>query len=136
MSQTDSLPVPVLRAAEIVTAYVSHNALPITGLPDLIAGVHAAITRLAEPASPAEPAHPVPPVPIRKTVTDDHIISLEDGKPYKSLKRHLGRLGLTPETYRAKWGLPPDYPMTAPSYSAARSAIARQTGLGLTRKAA
>ncbi|ACL57454.1 MucR family transcriptional regulator [Methylobacterium nodulans] len=116
----------------IVSAYVAHNAVPAAELPVLIASLHGALAGLGQPAEPEVPAL-VPPVPIRKTVTPDAIISLEDGKPYKTLKRHLAGRGLTPEQYRAKWGLPPDYPMTAANYAAQRSELAKKTGLGRLR---
>ena len=79
-------------------------------------------------------AKPKPPMPIRKTVTDEHIVSLEDGRPYKALKRHLNKLGLTPKAYREKWGLPVDYPMVSPAYARARSLQAKETGLGSLRR--
>lgn len=115
--------------ANIVAAYVENNPIARTDLADVIAKVAAAVAALSEPAKPEGPVH-VPPVSIKKSITPDYIISMEDGKPYKSLKRHLGVRGLTPEEYRKKWDLPPDYPMVAAGYSAARSALARKTGLG------
>ncbi|ACL58966.1 MucR family transcriptional regulator [Methylobacterium nodulans] len=115
--------------ARIVGAYVAHNAVPTAELPVLIASVHGALAALGRPAEHEAPAL-VPPVPIRKTVTPDAIISLEDGRPYKSLKRHLATRGLTPEQYREKWGLPPTYPMVAESYAERRSELAKQFGLG------
>ncbi|MGY2050425.1 MucR family transcriptional regulator [Methylobacterium sp. JK268] len=126
-----SLPDPIFidLTAELVAAYVSNNPLPQGELPALVEGVHRALSGLAAPKSP-EAARPVPPVPIRKTVTPDAIISLEDGKPYKSLKRHLRTRGLTPEAYRAKWDLPADYPMVAANYAAQRSELAKASGLG------
>ncbi|MGY2048885.1 MucR family transcriptional regulator [Methylobacterium sp. JK268] len=115
--------------ASIVAAYVANNPVPSAALPELIASVHASLAKLGAPQEPvAEPL--VPPVPIKKTVTPDHIISLEDGKPYKSLKRHLSGRGLTPEQYRTKWGLPVDYPMVAANYAAQRSELAKSIGLG------
>ncbi|MFE1598794.1 MucR family transcriptional regulator [Methylobacterium sp. ID0610] len=116
----------------IVSAYVKSNALPVADLPDLVRNVHAALERLTVPP-PAEAALPVPPVAIRKTVTPDAIISLEDGKPYKSLKRHLTARGLIPEQYREKWGLPATYPMVAETYAQRRSDLARTLGLGQFR---
>lgn len=115
--------------ADIVSAYVSNNPLPVAELPRLIRSVHGSLEQLSKPAEPA-PEPLVPPVPIRKTVTPDHIISLEDGRPYKTLRRHLSGRGLTPEQYRAKWGLPSTYPMTAANYAAQRSALAKSSGLG------
>ncbi|GJE01341.1 MucR family transcriptional regulator [Methylobacterium isbiliense] len=119
-------------AAGLVSAYVSNNPLPMSELPGLIENIHGALVQLAQPAA-ASPEPPVPPVPIRKSVTPDHIISLEDGKPYKTLKRHLARLGLTPDQYRQKWGLPSTYPMTAANYAAQRSELAKSIGLGQQR---
>ncbi|ACA18455.1 transcriptional regulator, MucR family [Methylobacterium sp. 4-46] len=124
----------VALTAQTVAAYVAHNPIRPADLPGLIRDTHAALVALTAPAPAPEAGRPVPPVPIRKTVTPDAIFSLEDGKPYKSLKRHLNSRGLTPEAYRAKWGLPADYPMTCASYSAARSELAKVLGLG--RKAA
>jgi predicted transcriptional regulator len=120
-------------AADIVGAYVTKNNVPAAELPSLIAATHAALVRLTAPQAP-EIEKLTPPVPIRKTVTPDHIISLEDGRPYKSLKRHLSGRGLTPTEYRQKWGLPLDYPMVAPSYAAQRSELAKSLGLGNIRR--
>ncbi|TGD95816.1 MucR family transcriptional regulator [Methylobacterium nonmethylotrophicum] len=123
----------VMLTADIVSAYVSKNSVPVGDLASLIAAVHASLERVASPPAP-EAEKPTPPVPIRKTVTPDHIISLEDGKPYKSLKRHLTTRGLTPDQYRQKWGLPHDYPMVAATYAAQRSELAKSSGLGQQRK--
>ncbi|TNC08777.1 MucR family transcriptional regulator [Methylobacterium terricola] len=117
-------------AAAIIGAYVSRNNVPASELPSLITATHAALVKLGQPAGPVEAEKPTPPIPIRRTVTPDHIISLEDGKPYKTLKRHLAGRGLTPEAYRQKWGLPPDYPMVAANYAAQRSELAKSSGLG------
>ncbi|MGY2047974.1 MucR family transcriptional regulator [Methylobacterium sp. JK268] len=114
---------------ELVIAYVSHNSVPRNDLPGLIQGVHSTLSGLLVPPEPVV-EKPIPPVPIKKTVTPDHIVSLEDGRPYRSLKRHLSTRGLTPEAYRAKWGLPPDYPMVAANYAAQRSELAKASGLG------
>ncbi|MBZ6416395.1 MAG UNVERIFIED_CONTAM: MucR family transcriptional regulator [Methylobacterium ajmalii] len=122
-------------AADIVSAYVSKNSLPVAALPDLIASVHTSLTNLGQ-AVAEEPEKLTPPVPIKKTVTPDYLISLEDGKQYRSLKRHLSTRGLTPEEYRRKWGLPHDYPMVAATYAAQRSELAKNSGLGRPRKAA
>ena len=116
-------------AADVVSAYVANNSVPAADVPGLIAAVHASLNQLGAAPAP-EPERATPPVPIRKTVTPDHIISLEDGKPYKTLKRHLAGRGLTPEQYRQKWGLPPDYPMVAANYAAQRSELAKSIGLG------
>ncbi|ACA19273.1 transcriptional regulator, MucR family [Methylobacterium sp. 4-46] len=120
-------------AADIVSAYVANNSVPLGDLGGLIVSVHKSLATIVSPPPP-EPAKPVPPIPIRKTVTPDAIISLEDGKPYKSLKRHLSGRGLTPEQYREKWGLPPDYPMVAATYAAQRSELAKSLGLGQLRR--
>jgi predicted transcriptional regulator len=119
--------------ADIVSSYVANNSVHRADLPNVIASVHAALQGLAAPKH-AEPAKPEPPVSIRKSVTPDFLISLEDGKKYKTLKRHLGKLGLTAEEYRAKWGLSADYPMVAPNYAAKRSELARSSGLGQLRR--
>lgn len=119
-------------AVAIVAAYVSRNPLSPTDLPKLIGDVHAAIAGLSRAAAqePA-PAELVPAVPVRKSVAPDFIICLEDGKRYKSLKRHIRTAyNLSPEEYRAKWGLPADYPMVAPNYAAVRSQLAKDNGLG------
>ena len=115
-------------SADIVSAYVSNNNIQAGDIATLISGVHAALANVGKP--PAEPVKREPPVPINRTIKGDHIISLEDGKPYKSLKRHLTGRGLTPAQYRAKWGLRPDYPMVAPEYSKRRSELALSLGLG------
>ncbi|MER8440419.1 MucR family transcriptional regulator [Mesorhizobium sp. M1312] len=118
--------------ADVVSAYVSNNPVPVGELPTLIGQVHAALKGTAAASvSAEEPEVRKPAVSIRKSVTPDHIICLEDGKKFKSLKRHLSsHYGLTPDDYRAKWGLPADYPMVAPNYAAARSALAKTMGLG------
>lgn len=125
--QTSSDFEKIEHAADIVTAYVSNNKVAPDELPALLRSVHGAISALGQP-TPAPT--PVPPVNPKKTVFEDRIISLEDGKSYKSLKRHLSTRGLTPDGYRAKWGLPADYPMVASSYSARRSELAKKLGLG------
>ena len=119
-------------AAEIVAAYVANNSVSSSGLSQLIEDVHAALHRLGQPAPPAEaPNKPQPAVAVKKSVTPDFIICLEDGRKFKSLKRHLRTAyNLSPEEYRAKWGLPKDYPMVAPNYAAQRSTLARASGLG------
>ncbi|TNC08207.1 MucR family transcriptional regulator [Methylobacterium terricola] len=122
------------RAADIVSAYVSNNSVPLADLPALINAVHQSLSRLGG-AEPVEAEKPVPLMPVKKTVTPDYLISLEDGKQYKSLKRHLSTRGLTPEEYRRKWGLPHDYPMVAANYAAQRSELAKNSGLGRRRSA-
>jgi predicted transcriptional regulator len=124
----------VMLTADIVSAYVSKNSVPVAELATLLGSVHTALKSLGTPPAP-EPEKLTPPVPIRKTITPDHIISLEDGKAYKSLKRHLTTRGLTPDQYRQKWGLPHDYPMVAANYAAQRSELAKSIGLGQQRKA-
>ena len=123
----------VALTADIVSAYVSKNSVPVAELPGLLSAVHGTLESLVSPPPP-EPEKPVPPVPVKRTVTPDHIISLEDGKAYKSLKRHLTTRGLTPVEYRQKWGLPSDYPMVAANYAAQRSELAKSIGLGQQRK--
>ena len=123
--------------ADVVSAYVSNNSVPMAELPNLIAEVHRALGQTNGGSQNVEqPAErPKPAVPVKKSVTDDYIICLEDGKQFKSLKRHLSsKYDMSPEEYRARWNLPPDYPMVAPNYAAARSKLAREMGLG--RKAA
>jgi len=121
--------------ANIVTAYVSNNTVPSADIPNLISQVHAALKRVSggQAAVPAEPLKPA--VPIKRSVTPEYIVCLEDGQKFKSLKRHLRtRYGVTPEQYREKWGLAPDYPMVAPKYAEARSQLAKQMGLGQQRR--
>jgi predicted transcriptional regulator len=117
--------------AEVVSAYVSNNPIPASDLPKLIADVYTALG-LVNGAAPAEVSEAQKPaVPIKKSVTPDYIVSLEDGTKFKSLKRPLmARYGMTPDEYRTKWNLPRDYPMVAPNYAAARSALAKTMGLG------
>lgn len=116
--------------ADIVSAYVSQNPLPVAGLPDLIASVHLSLTGLGQPKV-AEPPRQEPAINPKRSVTPDYIICLEDGKKFKSLKRHLAvHYGLTPDEYREKWGLNAAYPMVAPNYAAQRSVLAKAAGLG------
>ncbi|TPI65051.1 transcriptional regulator [Mesorhizobium sp. B3-1-7] len=116
--------------ADIVAAYVQNNPLPAIGLPDLIASVNSALKGIGLPSKAAEPEL-VPAVNPKRSVFPDYIICLEDGKKFKSLKRHLNvHYELTPEEYRSKWGLARDYPMVAPNYAAQRSALAKSSGLG------
>ncbi|WP_158914917.1 MucR family transcriptional regulator [Caulobacter sp. S45] len=123
----------VTLTSEIVSAYVTNNSVAASDLPSLIAATYKA---LGSAGTAPEVVSPVltPAISIRKSITPDHLISLEDGKPYKSLKRHLATRGMTPDEYRTKWGLAKDYPMVAASYSAQRSSLAKSLGLG--RKAA
>lgn len=116
--------------AEIVAAYVANNPVPAASLAGLITTVHTAVSGLSQPAAPASAAL-TPAVNPKRSVQPDYIVCLEDGKRFKSLKRHLmTRYGLTPEEYRTKWSLPHDYPMVAPNYAAARSKLAKSMGLG------
>jgi predicted transcriptional regulator len=123
---------PIELASEIVAAFVSNNPLPKGELPTLIQAVHTAVVRLAAGPESVQPQIEVktPAVPIRKSITPEFLICLDDGKRLKSLRRHLARLGLTPKQYREKWKLPSDYPMVAPNYAAQRSALVKQIGLG------
>ena len=122
-------------AADIVSAYVSNNSVPSSDLPSLINDVHSALMRVAGGAAEAPVEAPKPAVSVKKSVTPDYIICLEDGKKFKSLKRHLRtQYNMTPEQYREKWGLPADYPMVAPNYAKARSDLAKEMGLGQQRR--
>ena len=135
MSESITSPNFIELAAGIVSAYVSNNSVQATELPALLAAVHGALAQTGP--GPQEEPRPelVPAVPVKKSVTPDAIICLEDGKKFKSLKRHLRTTyNLTPEQYRAKWNLPHDYPMVAPNYAKARSELARSMGLGQQRK--
>lgn len=125
------------QTAEIVAAYFANNHVRQEEVPQVIAAVYAAVSGLTAPAPVAasEPEPLTPAVPIKKSVTPDFLVSLEDGKQYKALKRHLAKLGMTPDQYRAKWGLPKDYPMVAASYAARRSELAKSIGLGRKAKA-
>jgi predicted transcriptional regulator len=123
--------------ADIVAAYVGNNTVAQADLPKLIANIYRSLATAthggAEP-KPAETVELKPAVPVRKSITPDYIICLEDGKKFKSLKRHLRtHYDLSPEQYREKWGLPVDYPMVAPSYAEARSSLAKKIGLGQNR---
>ena len=122
--------------AEVVSAYVSNNSVPANELPSLITQIHSALgstsggTTVEEPQEKQKPA-----VPIKKSLQDEYLICLEDGKKFKSLKRHLKTAyDMTPDEYRAKWNLGPDYPMVAPAYARARSELAKSMGLGQKRK--
>ncbi|WP_425339922.1 MucR family transcriptional regulator [Methylobacterium variabile] len=121
-------------AADIVSSYVANNNLQVAELPGLIASVHASLMALGQPVAAAAEETRATPAQIRKSVTPDHLISFIDGKPYRSLKRHLTSQGLTPADYRQKFGLPHDYPMVAASYAAQRSALAKSLGLGQRRR--
>ncbi len=123
--------------ADIVSAYVGANQVQPQDLPSLIETVHAALCGVAGQIEAAAEQELAPAVPVKKSVTPDYIICLEDGKKFKSLKRHLRtRYGMTPDEYRARWALPMDYPMVAPNYAKARSELAKRMGLGLGRRTA
>jgi predicted transcriptional regulator len=129
---------PVELAAEIVAAFVFYNPVPKSELPSLIEAMHSAVARLAvgPESAPPQAEAKAPAISIRRSITPDFLICLEDGKRFKALRRHLAGHGLTPEQYRVKWNLPSDYPMTAPNYAAQRSAIAKTLGLGQIRRKA
>lgn len=121
--------------AQIVSAYVSNNIVPASEIPGLINQVHAALSRVSGKSGDAPAEQLKPAVSVKKSVTPEHIVCLEDGKKFKSLKRHLRtQYNMTPEQYREKWGLGADYPMVAPNYAAARSQLAKQMGLGQQRR--
>ena len=130
-SKTES---EIALSAEIVAAYVSHNSVPSGDLSALISSIHATLKKLGADTAAPEPEKLTPAVAIKKSVTPGYIICLDDGKRFKSLKRHLATLGMTAEQYRLKWTLPKDYPMVAPEYAAKRSALAKSLGLGQLRK--
>lgn len=118
-------------AAQIVSAYVSRNMVPFSEIAELTKTIHATLVSLRTNGAVPASGELIPAVPVKKSVTGDWIICLEDGKKFKSLKRHLNSaFGLTPDAYRRKWGLPADYPMVAPNYSAHRSGLAKKMGLG------
>ncbi|RUX32597.1 transcriptional regulator [Mesorhizobium sp. M7A.F.Ca.US.011.01.1.1] len=116
--------------ADVVSAYVSNNPVPVASLPDLIASVNSSLSKIGGPVETETPTQ-APAVNPKRSVFPDHIVCLEDGKKFKSLKRHLDvHYGLTPDEYRAKWALKSDYPMVAPNYAAQRSSLAKAAGLG------
>ena len=117
--------------ADIVSAYVGNNSVAASDLPSLIQSVHRALAGISSGAETAEVAPKEPAVPVRRSITPDYLVCLEDGRKFKSLKRHLRtKYNMSPEEYRAKWNLPKDYPMVAPNYAKARSDLAKQMGLG------
>ncbi|MGZ3621227.1 MAG: MucR family transcriptional regulator [Candidatus Binataceae bacterium] len=121
--------------ADIVSAYVSNNTVSANEIPGLINQVHSALMRVSVGQSDAQPEPLKPAISVKKSITPDYLVCLEDGKKFKSLKRHLRtQYSMTPEAYRDKWGLAPDYPMVAPNYAAARSQLAKQMGLGQQRR--
>ena len=122
--------------AEIVSAYLTNNAVRTADVPDLLASIHGALSGLGSvPLAPVAEKR-APAVPVKKSITDDYIVCLDDGLKFKSLKRHLATLGMTPEDYRQKWGLPITYPMVAPNYAKTRSELARSMRLGRQREKA
>ena len=122
-------------AADIVSAYVSNNSVAASDLPNLIGEIHGALLRVSSGVQEVPVEAPKPAVPVKRSVTPDYIICLEDGKKFKSLKRHLRtQYNMSPEEYREKWALPADYPMVAPNYAQARSNLAKQMGLGQQRR--
>jgi predicted transcriptional regulator len=121
--------------AEIVSAYVSNNTVPASDIPSLISQVHSALSRVSGKTGDATAEPLKPAISVKKSITPEYIVCLEDGKKFKSLKRHLRtQYSMTPEQYREKWGLGADYPMVAPNYAAARSQLAKQMGLGQQRR--
>jgi MucR family transcriptional regulator, transcriptional regulator of exopolysaccharide biosynthesis len=121
--------------ANIVSAYVSNNTVASADIPNLIGLVYSALMRISSGPVTAPADSLKPAVPIKRSITAEYLVCLEDGKKFKSLKRHLRtQYDMTPERYREKWGLPPDYPMVAPNYAAARSQLAKQMGLGQQRR--
>jgi MucR family transcriptional regulator, transcriptional regulator of exopolysaccharide biosynthesis len=121
--------------ADIVSAYVSNNSVSAGEIPALINQVHGALMRVSSGQGEASTEPLKPAIPVKRSISAEHIVCLEDGKKFKSLKRHLRtQYNMTPEQYREKWGLPADYPMVAPNYAAARSQLAKQMGLGQQRR--
>jgi len=135
MSNTTSGATFIELTATIVSAYVSNNSVPASELPALIDQVHTALTRVVTGRGDAPATPPKPAISVKKSIMPEYIVCLEDGKKFKSLKRHLrAQYNMTPEQYREKWGLAADYPMVAPHYAAARSRLAKQMGLGQQRR--
>jgi predicted transcriptional regulator len=135
MSETSSSNSYIELAADIVSAYVSNNSVPASDLPTLINEVHSALLRVTSGTVIPPVEVPKPAVPTKKSVTNDFLVCLEDGRKFKSLKRHLRtQYNMSPDEYREKWGLAPDYPMVAPNYAKARSNLAKQMGLGQQRR--
>ncbi|MEM9570336.1 MAG: MucR family transcriptional regulator [Pseudomonadota bacterium] len=134
LDRGNAAPADILEcASDIVSAYVSNNPIQSGELPELIRQIHSTLVALEKTDLSNGVLEPA--VPVKKSITDDFLICLEDGKKFKSLKRHLrSKYGLSPEQYREKWGLPYDYPMVAPSYARKRSALAKEMGLGKMEK--
>jgi predicted transcriptional regulator len=135
MSDTTSPTQFIALTADIVSAYVSNNTVPANDIPNLINQVHLALLRVSGGQNETQPEPLKPAISVKKSITPEYIVCLEDGKKFKSLKRHLRtQYNMTPEQYREKWQLPTDYPMVAPNYAAARSQLAKQMGLGQQRR--
>ena len=135
MSDTSSSNAYIELTTEIVSAYVSNNSLPTAELPALIEAIYGSLNKIASGTQEVPVETLVPAIAVKKSITPDFIICLEDGKKFKSLKRHLRtKYDMTPDQYRAKWGLPSDYPMVAPNYASARSELAKAMGLGAQRR--
>lgn len=135
MTEPTSISSHVELTADIVSAYVSNNTVAVQDLPHLIQEVHNALLRIAGRSDETSSESLRPAIAVKKSITPDYIVCLEDGKKFKSLKRHLrSQYDMSPEDYREKWGLPSDYPMVAPNYANARSALAKQMGLGQQRR--
>ncbi|MGO9232645.1 MAG: MucR family transcriptional regulator [Methylocella sp.] len=125
---------PITVTGGIVSAFVAHNSLPSAELPPLIQSVHEVLVKIvSEAVTPNAPEPAAAAVSVRKSITPDYLVCLDDGLKFKSLRRHLAALGMTPDEYRAKWKLPADYPMVAPNYAAQRSALAKRFGFGQLR---
>ena len=130
-AQTENDDIYLELTGDVISAYVANNPVSTTELPSLINEVYSAFRKTDKRQSQEQEMRSKPAVPVKKSMTDDYIICLEDGKKFKSLKRHLrSHYDMSPEEYREKWGLPFDYPMVAPNYAKARSALARKMGLG------
>ncbi|MDD3444000.1 MAG: MucR family transcriptional regulator [Zavarzinia sp.] len=120
---------------EIVASHVSNNSVPVADLPQLIQQVYATLSGIGQPKTEPAPSRPQPAVPVKKSVTPEYLVCLEDGKKLKMLKRHLKTAyNMTPEEYRARWDLPPEYPMVAPNYAEQRRDLAKKIGLGTARR--
>jgi len=121
--------------SNIVASHVSNNTVPINDLPQLIQQVYAALSNVGQGGGVATASRPQPAVPVKKSIAPEYIVCLEDGKKLKMLKRHLKtKYNMTPDEYRERWGLPPDYPMVAPNYAQQRSELAKKIGLGTTKR--
>ncbi|MCX7315058.1 MAG: MucR family transcriptional regulator [Alphaproteobacteria bacterium] len=135
MADATEIPDYIGLTAEIVSAYVSNNTVASSDIPALINQIHSALLHVSSGDAHVTTEPLKPAVPVKRSINPDFIVCLEDGKKFKSLKRHLRtQYGMTPEQYREKWNLPADYPMVAPNYAAARSQLAKQMGLGQQRR--